>query len=177
LSNSLQQLNIQFEPIQDRLILRILGGDNSELRIWLTRRYTRLLLGVLDTVIETKIDPVKTPYVEQMKEFEREAALSGSNFEDKYKADEVIAFPLGEEPILVSRIDYKKLENGNVALTLGVEKGQNINLNLDKTLLHALVKLLNQGCDMAEWNIGTPTLPQQKTEETVPAKKSEKILH
>ncbi len=177
MSNSLQQLNIQFEPIQDRLILRILGGDNSELRIWLTRRYTRLLLGVLDSVIETKVDPVKTPHVEQMKEFEREAALSGSNFEDKYKEELVTAYPLGEEPILVSRIDYKKHDNGSVALTLGVEKGQNINLNLDTTLLHALVKLLNQGCEMAEWNIGAPSLPQKQGVEAAPGKKSEKILH
>ena len=161
MNNSLQQLNIQFDPIQDRLTLRILSGDNSEIRVWLTRRFTKLLLGVLDSVSSPEIDPVTTPHAEEMKDFHREAALEGSNFEDDYREESVSAYPLGESPVLVSRIDYRKNESGTVALTLGVEGGQNININLDTKLMHAMVKILQQGATLAEWELGKPSLPKQ----------------
>ncbi len=175
MSGAIQQLNVQFDPLEDRLVLRILSNTNDELRLWLTRRFTRLLLGVLDQLIDSND---QSPYADQMKEFKRDAALSGSNFDDQYRGDQQTAYPLGEKPLLVSRIDYKKLEDGNTLLTLGQEGegGQSISINLNHTMLHALIKLLLTGGQSAEWELGKPSLPTA-AKEGKPQTKSTKILH
>ncbi len=152
---NIQQLNIQYQPIEDRLLLRILSSENSELRIWLTRKYTALLLKVLDQLIEYAVDSVASPGVEAVKAFQREAALSDSNFKDGYREELVSTSPLGETPLLVSRIDYTRLSDGNLALTLAqeFEGGKKLTINLDTQLQHALVKLLIEGARTAEWGL------------------------
>ncbi|MES9858876.1 MAG: hypothetical protein ABW166_20100 [Sedimenticola sp.] len=176
-TNTLQQLNIQFDSIQDRLILRILSSDGNELRIWLTRRYTRLLLGVIDKIVHPTIGAEKAPHAEEIKAFERDAALESGNFKEEYKADAAENFPLGESPTLASRIDYKKLGNGAVALTFGIQGGQNININLDISLLHALVKILKQGSTMAEWNLAASSLKEAGSSSLTSTNKPDTILH
>ena len=44
---TLHQLNISFDALQDRLLLLVSSRDGHEYAFWLTRRFTKLLLGVL----------------------------------------------------------------------------------------------------------------------------------
>ena len=45
---SLKKLQLRYDPLEVRLALRVSTGDGQEFRFWLTRRYTTLLLAVLD---------------------------------------------------------------------------------------------------------------------------------
>ena len=45
---AIQQINLSYSVEQDRLLLRVGLADNSELLVWLTNRFTRLLWQLLN---------------------------------------------------------------------------------------------------------------------------------
>jgi hypothetical protein len=48
MSNQLKQINVSYMPKQDRLLVKVSNSNDQEHRIWFTRRFTQLLMGVLD---------------------------------------------------------------------------------------------------------------------------------
>ena len=48
MSDQLHQMNISHNGKEDRLLLRLSTGAGDECRLWLTRRYTGLLMGILN---------------------------------------------------------------------------------------------------------------------------------
>ena len=155
--SSLQQINVKYDAAEDRLLLRLRMDEKSEIRTWLTRRYTKLMLMVLEQLTsegEGSQDAIDAA----MKEMKRDAALAGADFKTDYQSG-AEEFPLGEEPVLVTRISYKALEAGNTALALGMANKKNINLNLNRNLLFVLIQLLRQGAQKAEWDLEEQTAP------------------
>jgi len=148
---NLQQINATFDPQEDRLILNIRGEDDSEIRIWLTRRYTRLLLGILDKLANPGKEKA-TPRESAVQAFERDAILAQADFSTEYQQD-ATSHPLGEDPVLVTRIEYKIRDNGHIALALGLPDAHNINLNLSKDLIQIIIKLLKDASRKAEWDL------------------------
>ena len=54
MNDQLHQINIAHNAKEDRLLLRISSGGGDEYRLWLTRRYTGLLLGVLNKEMDSR---------------------------------------------------------------------------------------------------------------------------
>jgi len=149
----LRQMNVQFVSQEDRLILRVRMDDDSEIHAWLTRRYTRLLLGVLNKLLDQeqgKADPV--PVQAAMKSFQRDAALIGADFGTVYDRS-ATQHPLGEAPVLLSSIKYQRIDRGMILLTLGLPDGKTIGFQLDSKLLHVLIRLLEEGSKSADWDL------------------------
>ena len=48
----LRQLKIDFNPEQDRLLMQLSTSDGAEMRLWMTRRYVKLLWPVLVQLAE-----------------------------------------------------------------------------------------------------------------------------
>lgn len=155
---SLHQINATFEPQEDRLILNIRSDDDSEIRIWLTRRYTRLLLGILDKLANPKQERAGSRE-QAVQAFERDALLAGADFQTEYRTG-ASNHPLGRDPVLVSRIEYRSLEGGDTALALGLPDGRNVNLNLNlnlnRDLMQVLIRLLLEAGKKAEWDLEAP---------------------
>lgn len=198
--SSLQQLNVRFEALDDRLVLSVRTNDDSEYSLWLTRRFTKLLLNLLESVVSEgagsgvpagggdeavsadSSDAGRAPDLESAREapaqeavkaFERESALAKVDFSTEYQAT-AVNHPLGEEPLLASRIDYRSLENDTLSLTLGVSEAQGVNLVLDRDLQYAVIKLLTDGAVTAEWNLD----PSKATDsQPVTFNVSDTVLH
>ncbi|MBU0500126.1 MAG: hypothetical protein KJ558_07180 [Gammaproteobacteria bacterium] len=154
----LRQMNVQFVPQEDRLILRVRSDDDSEIRAWLTRRFTRLLLGILQKILakeQPRTEPVSLQSA--MQSFRRDAALIGADFATPYDSS-TASHPLGVAPVMLSTIKYQRTDQGIILLTLGMPDGKTISLQLDRNLLHVLIKLLEDGANSAEWEVGA--LPQ-----------------
>ena len=49
----LHQVQLSYDPTEDRAVLRIRTHDNSEFTFWLTRRYVKLLWPVLMQMLES----------------------------------------------------------------------------------------------------------------------------
>jgi hypothetical protein len=74
-----------------------------------------------------------------------------ADFASQYHPGSV--FPLGEEPVLLARINVNPATADAQTLTLLPQLGQGINLKLDEKLLHVLARLLQQTATAAEWGL------------------------
>jgi hypothetical protein len=143
---------VEYVSQEDRLRLRI-RKDKAEFMVWLTRRYTKLLLGVLEKVGGTvQITDGSASAKKAAKNFQRDAALEGADFKTEYQ-ETATEHPLGEEPVLVSRITYSVAENGAVRLTLTSPEGKSVNTNITQDMVFILIQLLEQAAKKAEWGL------------------------
>lgn len=149
----LNQIQLRFDPLEDRLLMRMNTTDNAEVRLWLTRRFVKVLWPILQKMMEGDVQ-VSQQIDRQAKDavlaFQQEKAAATTDFATPYKeeAEKVI---LGEEPILLSKIQLRKGQQGTQMLSLYPETGEGVNLSLDSNLLHSFSRLLQDGVKKAEW--------------------------
>ncbi len=148
MSDQLHQLNVNYIPVEDRLMLRMSTKAGDEYRVWLTRRFSGLLLELLNKEIDKHGGvPTLASTSETKKMFKQEA------MEKPYEAEKTTAYPLGESGFLAAKINYKTSEEGVLMLEILPEYGKGINLNLNKTLLFMFYNLVMQGCSQSGWNL------------------------
>jgi hypothetical protein len=157
MSDQLHQINITHNGKEDRLLLRISTTAGNEFRLWLTRRYTALLLGVLNKEIDKQGGAPRVASSEETTKMLKNGAL-----EQKYENDKVNSFPLGEDGVLAFRINSRNSEDGNLALELLPEQGQGITLNLNKSMLYMFHNVLTQGVTQAAWGLQTEKTESMK---------------
>lgn len=155
MSGALQQLNISYNPIEDRLLLRANAGGAGEFRVWLTRRYSVLLAKVLSDLIEKE-----GGMRELASSRDTINQLKGGAFDKEYSPPVAAtsntsgpALPLGANGVLGYRISANRKTGGAMNLQLLPEKGPGLNLDLDRTMLFMLYNLLEQGLAGSEWNV------------------------
>lgn len=159
----LHQIKLEHSALHDRLLMRISTDDGQEVLLWLTRRCVKLMWPALVKLAQSAPDMA-------LQSAEAKSALLGMRHEDVVgKADFTKPYeagqrqrPLGEEPILVARIQTKRNEAGNetgngalgqFVLTLLPEQGQGITVALDEALLHSLFNLMQRVVKLAEWDM------------------------
>jgi hypothetical protein len=155
----LHQIKLEHSALHDRLLMRISTDDGQEVLLWLTRRCVKLMWPALVKLAQSAPDIA-------LHSAAAKSALLGMRHEDVVgKADFSKPYdagmrqrPLGEEPILVARIQTKRNETneggaGQFVLTLLPEQGQGITVALDEALLHSLFNLLQRVVKLAEWDM------------------------
>lgn len=151
MSSALQQLNMTYVPEQDRLLLRISTKDDAEFRVWLTRRYSALLLNVFLEQIERA-----GGYQELASRQETLDRLRGGALGHAYEAGPRMRYPLGEQGVLGYRINVTKDKAGVTNLQLLPEQGQGVTIALDKSTLYMVFNVLEQALGRTEWNLQVP---------------------
>jgi hypothetical protein len=151
---SLRQINIQYMPEHDRLLMRIASGANEEVLLWLTRRCVKLLwpalvnlAGSIPDILTQSHPDAKTALLGMR----HEEALAGADFSKPYEAP--AEHPLGAEPILVARVQAHRAKEDSFVLTLLPSQGRGVNLALDEKLLHSVCGLLLKVVSGAEWEL------------------------
>jgi len=160
--SKLQQINISFDPLEDRLLLRITTGNPSDLdeyRIWLTRRLVQGIWKLLDRSITAEI--MMDPMIQQdsagaLQEFQQASALAKADFATPFSS--AVRTPLGPDPMLISKIQIRKKPGGHL-LTLQTVKGQAVNLTLNAFLIYSFRKLLADQILKAQWNLPPGMVP------------------
>lgn len=158
--STLQQLNIQYHPEEDRLKLKIRFGDDNEVALWLTQRYVRLLLSTLNNThrgddndqAPTTPTPRSTEAQKAVMQFQREVATKDNDYETDYRAGD--SHPLGEAAILAIKVEYTVLKTGMMRLGMGMQNGQTLHINLDQKTLHTLTHIILMGTQKAGWDLG-----------------------
>ena len=147
MTEQLHQMNISYNPKEDRLLLRVSSRSSDEFRLWLTRRYTGMLINILKQELARYGGEPALASSDETRNMIREGALNQS-----YEGDNT-SFPLGESGVLAFRINCSESGKGILRLELLPEQGQGISLNLNKTLLYMLHNLISQGIDQAGWSL------------------------
>jgi hypothetical protein len=157
----LHQLRLDFLPEQDRLLLRISTDDGKEILLWLTRHCVKLMWPLLVDMAQSspRILLQSSPEARAaLLELEREKALRGADFSRPYDAG-AREWPLGVEPLLISRVQSGRDDEGNHVLSLAPMSEQRINVTLDDTLLHSFCGLLQKIVADTDWDLPL-ALPQ-----------------
>lgn len=148
MADALHQLNVSYVVAEDRLLLRASTRGGSEYRIWLTRRFSGLLAGILRKQMEAFGGAPVLAASDEAKTLFRQGAM-----EKKYDAANNVDFPLGESGILAMRINSRLAGDGTLALQILPGAGEGVTLNLNRTLLYMFHSLLVQGIEQAEWRL------------------------
>lgn len=174
----LSQIQVRYDPVEDRLLLRINTSTRSQLRCWLTRRIVQRLWPALENALgdralaEQEAAPrpaTATPEVKRaVVGMQREEALAKADFTAAFEEKD-IATPLGEEPMLVSRVRLRGQGPGHL-LRLEPADGSGFNLQLDNATLHSLCELVRRSAEAAGWalDLVPAGAPVEVTETSAP---------
>ena len=158
--SNISQIQIKFVATEDRLLLRVSSSEQQEFRFWLTARLVKMLYPALYEALSktSTLATTSTPNAKrEVVAFEHQQAVAKTDFKTDFKEVKQ-SFPLGEQPILVTKCQLRPVNEGNTILALAPEKGQGIDINLSSDLMHSFTKLLVDAAKIAEWKIDAKTL-------------------
>lgn len=147
-NDKLHQVNVTYSGVEDRLLLRVTTRLGDEYRIWLTRRFTALLLTMLDNAMDQYGGAAALGANPKTRAMFKEGAM-----EKAFDEDKTTNFPLGKKGFLAYGIKSAGTPEGNLQLEILPKKGTGVSLNLDKPLLYMFHNLLTQGIARAEWHL------------------------
>lgn len=155
MSAKIQQLHLLYQPIQDRLLMRISTSNGDEYSFWLTRRFVQLLWPVLKNILESDLQISSHSDVLAKRDillFQHEKATSQAKFTKKY-VSKAQHQPLGQLPLLLTTLEAKGTDRDTTSLQLKTSDGGTINVMLDSKLTHAVCKLLADTVEKAKWDL------------------------
>lgn len=163
LANALHQITLGFNPHEDRLLLRITTTGGRDCRMWLTRRFVKVLWGALQQALDTHPD-IKA----QLAPEARKAVLAWEHHEAVQRSDisegrEEARPAAAAEGVAGEGVPTPELVVGG-AVTPGRGRmtrmrfqtlaGKDVTFTLTKQLLHALCHLLITTTLKAGWDLG-----------------------
>lgn len=151
----INQIQIRYSPIEDRIVLRLNTEDSSEFRFWITRRYSKILSASLMKLLHSSEDIQEHKEEEVQKavmSFKHEEALSKADFAKSFQAQPK-NLPLGNAPVLLSELTVKQTPDGKPMLCMYPEQGQGIDLALQQPLLHSISKLFADALQASDWGV------------------------
>jgi len=173
----LHQLKIDYEAEQDRLLMLVSTSDGVEVRLWLTRRFVKLLWPLLVKLAEEASPRIRTQANPEARKallgLEHEQAVSRANFAKPYET-QPRATPLGEAPLLLARIQTGHDRQGQPVVALHPAEGQGVTLTFDSVLLHSVCRLLQAAVKKSDWDVD---LKLPGTEPREPAERAPRTLN
>lgn len=152
----LHQLKIDFNAEQDRLLMLVSTDDGAEVRMWMTRRFVKLLWPLLVKLAEEANPRIKVQANPDARKallgIEHQKAVQRADFSKPF-VQAAKSTPLGEEPLLLARIQTAKDPTGLPVVSLHPSSGQGLTLTLDEVLLHSVCRLLQAAVSKSEWDM------------------------
>ncbi|MFM2399337.1 MAG: hypothetical protein RL341_1494 [Pseudomonadota bacterium] len=179
----LAQLQIVYDALQDRLLMRVNTTAGQEVRAWLTRRLLHDLWPTWQRAVEHArslalpagaTDEARRALVSM----EREHAVATTNFSTPFGQGIPAAglapapaqtspysphykppknpFPLGDAPLLVNEVSLTPMSDGSLQ-TQWKDGAKALGIVMNAQLMHAATKLLMDGAAQADWGLTLET--------------------
>ena len=153
----LRQIQVRYVPEQDRILLRMSGGETDQYRMWVTRRYLKVLWPMLTRFVASEPIVVQQARPEARRavlDFQREKALAEADFKTGFReAPERLVLPFGEEPLLLERVELRRNAQGRDLLWLGDRSRRGVEFMPSRQIVHSLAQLLGDVNRKAEWGL------------------------
>jgi hypothetical protein len=153
----ISQFNLQYNSLQDRILMRINTADQELMEFWLTRRYLIALWDVLLQLLDRDQDVArqKDPLQKQsITSFKRQQTLSQVDTQRKFDDATIVAWPLGKEPLLLCKIQVRnKGDNAVQAIWFGDTSDRGLEIPISASLPHLLIHLVTQSHQASGWEI------------------------
>ncbi len=155
MTDALQQIRCSFSREEDRVLLELNTGSHNAYRLWLTRRFVKLLWQKLLERFEGDPDVVVQPEPRAKRAvmaFQQQKAVQESDFSRQYESTE-LAYPLGEEPLLLTKFTLGRQKEGATPLRLHTAKGAAVTVNLNREQYYSFCHLLMSATRKSGWNL------------------------
>ena len=147
MTSPLHQISLSYSSEEDRLLLVITTQEREEYRVWLTRRYTSMLLGVIHKIIE-EFGGLSDQTVGK----EVQNRFKGGAF-DKPLDKNFGSLPFGEDGILAYGIKTEKVDDKQYALELFAKDQLKVSFGFDKANLIMFHDMLQQSLLKTNWEL------------------------
>ncbi|HEY4375282.1 MAG TPA: hypothetical protein VGN52_25385 [Burkholderiales bacterium] len=171
---NIHQLQVAFDAAEDRVLFRLSTTAGDEFRVFLTRRFVKLLWPHLLHGLESKV-AVTTAAPEARREvlaFEHDRAIREADFSKPFAEARTEAprnFPLGDKPFVAAQGNVRVERAGAYKLTLNPAQGRGVEIGLDDRLMHSFCRLLESAVRTAEWDLELSGRVPEAGAEAVPA--------
>ena len=143
---SIKQFNGNYQPSEDRLMFRFNTQDDSEYRLWLSRRVTLFILVATEHLVEKRLAQTHgAPVARAITEFAEDGAKSQTDFSVQYQ---------GQDLMLVTDVQCTMVQIEGIdlmSLDLAIQSKGNLNLKLPLSILLTMRLLLERLADNAQW--------------------------
>jgi len=149
---SIQQINIAYNSVEDRLLLKIGFSDDVELAVWLTRRLVKSLWQLLqmDEAVQGMAATDSTTGGHVVQTTGTPADPQKLDFTSEYKPRQMIK----QHEILLARdCHLLKTASRQTSLELVCSNGQTIKLVLTQELTLALINMLQMVSKETAWEL------------------------
>jgi hypothetical protein len=174
---NLERITVEFHAGEDRMLVRVFFNGRAEIQMWLTRRLLKRVWPVLLQMAQAKPEIAVQPNPEARKALlgmQHEKALQEVKFSKAPRAEEAKEppreYPLGNAPMLVSKVRAGRNQKGQVVLSMHPAEGNGVDIALGDNLLHGFIKLVQDTAVKAEWDLAlaVPTLDALAAEADAP---------
>ena len=155
----LQQLNLSYHPMEDRMVLSLNSTTGDVLQFYLTRRFIKAWLPKLSKALQVSSVGQATSESDvasqAIRDFEHEKAVSEANIKQSFSPAKPNEFPPDKTPTLILRGQIKSTDKEQVKI-LGLyptEGLEGIEVRLDDKMLHSLYHLVQKVIQVAAWDI------------------------
>jgi len=139
--------------------------QNKSIHAWITRRYLKLLLPLLQGQHpETGQTFLKDKQME--KAFSNEE-LKSESFSQELDPPEITEFSLGESPLLLAKITFKETKEEHPMLIMEPEEGSGIMLSYHPQMIKAMMNILQKAVAKADWSIDESFMHQMPANTTL----------
>ena len=171
----IRQLSIRYNVDHDRILVRINTSAGDEVQMWLTRR---LVLGLWPLLNRVVIDHMAIPadaktdgFVDlaamepgtrkMLADMRQQEAVQSSDFVTPYRNDATNR-PLGDSPLLVTEVNLTPQGSGLMLMNFKEvltepASTRGFQLDLPAELVFAIMQLLSQALQQAQWQTGPET--------------------
>jgi hypothetical protein len=175
MSDQLKQINVTYKPRQDRLLVKVSNSNDEEHRIWFTRRFTQLLMGVLDNnfLAESRAQGAVTEEAQAAyAEYQHIQNVKEESFAGKYKgkaensvqsddaSEQVLERVVEPDDLLAHTIKHKARDDGGLTLSIVSDEQKTLTLKMNVNMKHQFYELLKRSLAMSDWfDSKTQTVP------------------
>lgn len=151
--NHIQQIQARYDPLEDRILFKLLTDSQQQLQAWITRRYLQLLLPTLQGKHPQSGQAILSQKSLALYQAAAEKGQHEADYASPYQAPQQPSEPLGNTPILLTKLTLKGLETDSPQLLLEPESGSGIQMSYQAELMGALLKVFTQAIDSASWQL------------------------
>lgn len=158
--NKVHQIQFQYLPIEDRILLKINTTQKEEYIFLLTRRFVSIFYPVLDNLLhhsQTVASHANKVVRKELIEIQKQKIFQKVDTKTPYKSqskNQGVAFthPLGSNPILLAKIS-NYVDQGFHKLKLEPEKGAGADFTIEQNFIHLLRGLLVKSLAKTDWGL------------------------
>ena len=154
---NIQQLNLGYDSLEDRLLLRLGLADNTEVAVWLTRKMVKILWSMLQSVQMAPLMSADAftsepqPVLEEIARSVEPLAPRKMDFSETYKAGRA---PRTLHPVLPSDCRLVHQEQGKkYRLELEAKDAYTVRIPLSTEISQALINMLQLATREAGWDL------------------------